>query len=150
VAAVRRAVDDLRPPALDELGLAGALREHVAAYRMAGSGGPGDAPVTVVAAELPPLRAAVEVAAYRIATEAVANAVRHADAATCRVSLAVAGDDLLVEVADDGRGIDAGAVPGVGSSSMRERAAEVGGTLEIDTAPGGGTTVRTRLPLATS
>ncbi|WP_029433210.1 sensor histidine kinase [Blastococcus sp. URHD0036] len=150
VAAVRRAVDDLRPPALDELGLVGALREHVAAYRMAASGGPGDAPVTVVAAELPPLRAAVEVAAYRIATEAVANAVRHAGAAGCRVCLAVEGDDLLVEVSDDGAGIDPGAVPGVGSTSMRERAAELGGTLEIETAPGEGTTVRTRLPLATS
>nr|WP_275585712.1 ATP-binding protein [Geodermatophilus sabuli] len=153
VAAVRRAVDDLRPPALDELGLVGALREHVAAYRLpvpAGTG-PGDGaeqPVTVVAPDLPPLRAAVEVAAYRIATEAVANAVRHAAAAECRVTLAVAGDDLVVEVADDGRGIDPAAVPGVGSTSMRERAAEVGGILEIDSSPGEGTTVRTRLPLA--
>ena len=160
VAAVRRAVDDLRPPALDELGLVGALREHVAAYRLpvgtSASGGVGalgaDAParVTVAADELPPLRAAVEVAAYRIATEAVANAVRHAGAGSCRVCLAVAGDDLLVEVVDDGRGIDPAAAPGVGSASMRERAAELGGTLEIVTAPGEGTTVRTRLPLATS
>ncbi|WP_409332206.1 sensor histidine kinase [Trujillonella humicola] len=160
VAAVRRAVDDLRPPALDELGLAGALREHVAAYRLpvaAGApgapGAPGEdagARVTVVAGELPPLRAAVEVAAYRIATEAVANAVRHAGVARCRVSLTVAGDDLLVEVTDDGTGIDPAAVPGVGSTSMRERAAELGGHLEIETAPGEGTTVRTRLPLATS
>ncbi len=151
VAAVRRAVDDLRPPALDELGLVGALREHVAAYRMAGSGGAApESPVTVDAGELPPLRAAVEVAAYRIATEAVANAVRHAGATTCRVCLTVTGGDLLVVVSDDGTGIDPGAVPGVGSTSMRERAAELGGTLEIETAPGEGTTVRTRLPLATS
>ncbi|MGY1743415.1 MULTISPECIES: sensor histidine kinase [unclassified Blastococcus] len=158
VAAVRRAVDDLRPPALDELGLVGALREHVAAYRLTaaatGPGRPADdagADVTVLAEqELPPLRAAVEVAAYRIATEAVANAVRHAGATDCRVCLAVDGDDLLVVVTDDGRGIDPGAVPGVGSTSMRERAAELGGTLEIETAPGEGTTVRTRLPLTTT
>jgi signal transduction histidine kinase len=151
VAAVRRAVDDLRPPALDELGLVEALREHVAAYRLAvHAGGPGaDAGGVVVTAEpLPPLRAAVEVAAYRIATEAVANAVRHADGSTCRVSLGASGDDLLVEIADDGRGLPADAVPGVGSTSMRERAAELGGTLEVTSTPGGGTTVRARLPLA--
>ena len=90
VAAVRRAVDDLRPPALDELGLVEALREHVAAYRLpvpAGApGGEADAPVSTVTARraLPPLRAAVEVAAYRIAAEAVANAVRHAEATHLR------------------------------------------------------------------
>jgi signal transduction histidine kinase len=151
VAAVRRAVDDLRPPALDELGLVAALREHVAAHRMAvptgGSGGGVDG-VTVVAGELPPLRAAVEVAAYRIATEAVSNAVRHAGASTCTVSLGLSGEDLLVEITDDGRGVPADAVPGVGSTSMRERAAELGGSLDVTTAEGSGTTVRARLPLA--
>ncbi|MGY1618526.1 sensor histidine kinase [Geodermatophilus sp. SYSU D00691] len=152
VAAVRRVVDDLRPPALDELGLVGALREHVAAYRMPvpAGGAPAEAEpdrVTVVAGELPELRAAVEVAAYRIATEAVANAVRHAEATACRVTLAAEDGDLLVEVADDGRGVPDDAVPGVGTTSMRERAAELGGTLEVVTAPGAGTTVRARLPL---
>lgn len=129
VAAVRRAVDDLRPPALDELGLVEALREHVAAYRL-------------------PVRAAVEVAAYRIATEAVANAVRHAEGSSCRVTLGLCGEDLLVEIADDGRGLPADAVPGVGSASMRERAAELGGSLDVTSSPGAGTTVRARLPLA--
>jgi signal transduction histidine kinase len=153
VAAVRRAVDDLRPPALDELGLVEALREHVAAYRLpvpAGSGGASDdvARVGVTAGDLPALRAAVEVAAYRIATEAVANAVRHAGASTCTVSLGVRGDDLLVEITDDGHGVPADAVPGVGSTSMRERAGEIGGTLEVTSAHGAGTTVRARLPLA--
>ncbi len=152
VAAVRRAVDDLRPPALDELGLVVALREHVAAYRLpvpAGASGPEaeEARVTVTATPLPTLRAAVEVAAYRIATEAVANAVRHAGASTCTVSLGLSGDDLLVEVVDDGRGVAPDAVPGVGSTSMRERAAELGGTLDVTTAPGAGTTVRARIPL---
>ena len=88
VAAVRRAVDDLRPPALDELGLVEALREHVAAYRLPVAAG---APARRARRRhrrrraLPPLRAAVEVAAYRIAAEAVANAVRHAGATTCQV-----------------------------------------------------------------
>ena len=59
----------------------------------------------------------------------------------------MSGDDLLVEIADDGRGVPADAVPGVGSASMRERAAELGGTLDVTTTPGGGTTVRARLPL---
>jgi signal transduction histidine kinase len=152
VAAVRRAVDDLRPPALDELGLVEALREHVAAYRLpVPAGGSGaeadDARVTVTAGPLPTLRAAVEVAAYRIATEAVTNAVRHAGAATCTVSLGLSGDDLLVEIVDDGRGVAPDAVPGVGSTSMRERAAELGGTLDVTSAPGAGTTVRARIPL---
>ncbi|MGY1601759.1 sensor histidine kinase [Geodermatophilus sp. SYSU D00815] len=152
VAAVRRVVDDLRPPALDELGLVGALREHVAAYRMpvaAGATGADPEPdrVTVVAGELPELRAAVEVAAYRIATEAVTNAVRHAEASTCRVTLTAEDGDLVVEVTDDGRGVPDDAVPGVGTTSMRERAAELGGTLEVVTAAGEGTTVRARLPL---
>jgi signal transduction histidine kinase len=150
VAAVRRAVDDLRPPALDELGLVEALREHVAAYRLpVSAGAPAHEPagVIVVAGALPPLRAAVEVAACRIATEAVANAVRHADGQTCRVSLGVSGDDLLVEITDDGGGMREDAVPGVGSASMRERAAELGGTLEVTSGAGSGTTVRARLPL---
>ena len=100
-------------------------------------------------ARLPPLRAAVEVAAYRIATEAVANAVRHAGAVDLHGRLSgCSGDDLLVEITDDGRGVPADAVPGVGSTSMRERAAELGGTLDVTTAPGAGTTVRARLPLA--
>jgi signal transduction histidine kinase len=112
-------------------------------------GGPATAArVTVEAEVFPALRAAVEVAAYRIAAEAVANAVRHAGASTCTVTLGLSGDDLLVEISDDGRGVPADAVPGVGSASMRERAAELGGTLDVTTAPGGGTTVRARLPLA--
>ena len=151
VAAVRRAVDDLRPPALDELGLVEALREHVAAYRLPVRTGASDdepAGITVSAEPLPPLRAAVEVAAYRIATEAVANAVRHAGGSACRVTLGLSGQDLVVEIADDGRGLPDDAVPGVGSASMRERAAELGGSFEVTTTSGAGTVVRAHLPLA--
>ncbi len=145
IADVRRVVEELRPPALDELGLAGALRER--AGRLAGAHGPGaDGVVIDVEAPeaLPPLPAAVEVATYRIATEALTNVVRHAAARRCMVRLGV-GAQIEIEVVDDGRGIGA-APPGVGLSSMRERAAELGGTCTVAAGPGGGTVVRALLP----
>jgi signal transduction histidine kinase len=86
------------------------------------------------------------VAAYRIASEAVANAVRHGRATSCRVCVAPGDDGLLVEVRDDGCGISADARPGVGLSSMRERATEIGGRFELTTGSEG-TTVRAVLPL---
>jgi len=99
-AEVRRVVYALRPPALDELGLVPALREQAAQYSQNGLR------VTVEAPEpLPPLPAAVEVAAYRIGVEALTNVVRHARARTCTVCLTV-GDDLQLEIADDGHGFD--------------------------------------------
>jgi len=143
VAEVRRIVEDLRPPALDELGLLGSLREQLAVFE--GSG------VTVeVIAPYPllDLPAAVEVAAYRIATEAVTNAVRHGSCASCTVELAVDSGWLTISVVDDGRGMSPAARPGVGLQSMRERSAELRGTFEV-TVPGGGsgTLIRARLPL---
>jgi signal transduction histidine kinase len=149
VAEVRRVVDDLRPPALDELGLAGALRESVAAYSLEPAGAaPAAAPRVdlLLDAPLPELPAAVEVAAYRIATEAVANAVRHSGCRTCRIRLGLADAGLAVEVADDGGGLPAGVVPHVGLVSMRERATEIGGRLTIDSGADG-TRVRAWLPL---
>ena len=98
--------------------------------------------------KLPPLPAAVEVAAYRIATEAITNAIRHAGARHCRVRI-VANTALEVEVTDDGHGWDGRLIPGVGIQSMRERAADLGGTLTIERVPGGGTSVLARLPLTT-
>ena len=138
VADVRRLVHDLRPPALDDLGLVGALRQQ--AQRL-------DPPATVTAGDLGTLPAAVEVAAFRIASEAMTNVARHAAASTCSVALGVANDLLVVEVADDGVGIPAEVQAGVGLLSLRERAAELGGTSEITCPPSGGTTVRTRLPV---
>ena len=88
----------------------------------------------------------MEVAAYRIVSEAVANAVRHSQAATCTVQLAAADGCLLLTITDDGTGIPASASPGVGLTSMRDRAAELGGDLQIDTGPAG-TILRSRLPL---
>ena len=148
LADLRQVVDGLRPPALDELGLRGAIVAQ--ATRLEGSTASSVAATISVEARpdpLPDLPAAIEVAAYRIAVEALTNAVRHAEARTCRVRLD-AGEDLVVEVADDGRGLPATTTPGVGLESMEIRAAEVGGSLRIVRRRGGGTRVEARLPIA--
>lgn len=139
---IRHLVYGLRPPALDDLGLAGALKE------MAGPG-------TSVEArgDLEGLPAAVEVAAYRIVQEALTDARRHAGAAAVRVTLervpATAGGHghLNVRVGDDGVGVTPGRRSGVGLASMRERAAELGGTCVITSPPGEGTLVEAVLPV---
>jgi signal transduction histidine kinase len=100
---------------------------------------------------LPSLPAAVEVACFRIAQEAIANASRHSGAHSCRVSLSLNGDNeqtLALEVADDGVGIPENRSAGVGMSSMRERAEELGGTLSVEALPQGGTRVVARFPLS--
>ena len=151
LADIRRLVYELRPPALDELGLVGAVRQQ--AERLTGGAEPGtDArttpTITIHAPDrLPELPAAVEVAAYRIAAEALANVVRHSGARDCEVRFSHEGG-LTVEVEDDGRGVPRDARAGVGLTSMRERAAELGGTLEIAGGAVGGTRVRAWLPLA--
>ncbi|MEX2501620.1 MAG: sensor histidine kinase, partial [Trueperaceae bacterium] len=153
IADIRRLVYDLRPPALDELGLLGAIRERAAQCHTAGAGtgsGDGDSglTVTVEAAEpFPILPAAVEVAAYRIVMEALTNAVRHARARTCTVRLALSDHTVAVEVDDDGIGLPADHTPGVGLLSMRERAAELGGSCVVSTRPDGGTRVAAHLPV---
>jgi signal transduction histidine kinase len=123
---IRHVVYNLRPPALDELGLIGALREYVARL---GNNEAMPLNVAVEAPEmLPPLPAAVEVAAYRIAQEAVTNVLRHACAQSCIVRIWVE-DGLRIEVSDDGIGMDETEQIGVGLTSMRERAEELGGTF---------------------
>jgi signal transduction histidine kinase len=147
VADIRRLIYALRPPALDDLGLASAIgegAEQVAAGR--------NLQVTVEASPgLGQLPAAVEVAAYRIAQEAITNVARHAEARHCTVRLALDrdGGTLRVEIQDDGRGRDPGRAMGVGMVSMRERAEELGGTWVIDALPLGGTLVTARLPCRT-
>lgn len=139
---IRQLVYDLRPPALDELGLVPAIREQAANYSQYGLN------ITVQAPErLPPLPAAVEVAAYRIAQEALTNVARHAQAKVCRVRLSLGGE-LELEITDDGIGLPEDRRAGVGLSSMRERAAELGGTCVVEPAgPAGGTRLLARLPL---
>jgi signal transduction histidine kinase len=138
---IRALVYDLRPPALDELGLVPALREQIARFADTGEvelslDAPGDVPV---------LPAAVEVAAFRIVQEAVTNVLKHAHATRCTVRIA-AGEDLVVEIADDGVGISPEPSVGVGIRSMRERAAELDGSLAISSDERG-TRIVARFPL---
>jgi signal transduction histidine kinase len=140
---VRRLVNDLRPPALDELGLVGALRQQTDRLALRSPGLEIRVDSDPV---LPSLSAATEVAAYRIAVEAVTNSVRHAGARSCHVQVAANGA-LRLEVVDDGSGIADGTPPGVGLSAMRERAAEVGGICTVAPADGSGTRVLAVLPL---
>jgi signal transduction histidine kinase len=137
VADIRRIAYNLRPPVLDEMGLVGAIREH--ATRVGGT-------TVAVPAPLPPLPAAVEVAAYRIAVEAMTNASRHAPGAAIEVSLSVNGR-LELQIADAGTGLPPGFRAGVGLRSMRERAAELGGECVLDPRDPHGTVVRASLPL---
>jgi signal transduction histidine kinase len=139
---IRRLVYDLRPPALDELGLVSALREQARQYyELSGVQVVLDAPP-----QIPPLPAAVEVAAFRIVLEALTNVARHAQAHTCSVRLHL-DDRLIIEVSDDGRGLPPQHPLGVGLASMQERAAELGGTCAITSGTTGGTHVQVRLPL---
>jgi signal transduction histidine kinase len=140
---VRRIAHQLRPPALDALGLVGALRSHAASHQRV--------QITVDAPQpLPTLPAAVELAAYRIVLEALHNVISHAEASSCRVMLQAERDPeaLRVQVIDDGRGMPTDAPVGVGLQSMRERAVELGGSCVVRSADGGGTMVEAVLPLS--
>jgi signal transduction histidine kinase len=139
---VRRLVDDLRPPALDELGLVGALQQRADQMSIRADGTA--IRVSLEAVGLPPLPAALEVAAYRIATEALTNVVRHSRATSAVLTLHCASD-LQIEVADDGPPTGAWR-PGVGLQAMQERAAELGGTFKATPTPTGGR-VQAHLPL---
>jgi signal transduction histidine kinase len=153
---IRAAIDDirhlvyaLRPPTLDQLGLVEAVRAQAVQYSRAEVQNEAALQITVEAPEtLPPLPAAVEVAAFRIIQEALTNVVTHAQARHCVVRLEL-GHDLQVEVVDDGVGLGNGRPPpnGLGLLSMRERAEELGGTCLIEPAAGGGTRIVAALPL---
>jgi signal transduction histidine kinase len=140
---VRRVVYALRPPALDQLGLIGALRQHSATL----SAGDPQLEIDVEAPEpMPPLGAAVEVAAYRIAQEALTNVARHARARHASITITV-DDALALTIADDGRGLPEHPRTGIGLTSMRERATELGGTFAITRPANAGTLLAVRLPL---
>ena len=139
---VRRIAYDLRPPALDQLGLLPAIQEHISSLEL-----PGDLKIILEAPPYTPdLPAAIEVAAYRIVLEAVTNISQHAQASQAAVRLEF-NHWLQIEVTDDGHGIPEAISPGVGISSMRERTSELGGTFTIAPRPQGGTRLLARLPL---
>ena len=141
---VRRIVYGLRPPALDELGLAGSLREEIGRLQY-------QTPALAVSLDvsgdgLADLPAAVEVACYRIVTEALTNITKHARARRCSVRLQL-DHCLAVEVCDDGVGLADGWRAGVGIASIRERVVELGGDLMIAPAVPHGTRIAARLPV---
>ena len=136
---VRRLVHDLRPPALDDLGLLAAIEQQAERARVALA-------VEVHAGDLEGLPAAVEVAAFRIVSEALNNVVKHAGATLCVVALDPQASALEVSVTDDGSGIAEHVEAGVGLLSLRERAEELGGQCEVSCPSGGGTRVRAWLP----
>ena len=148
VAEIRRLVYELRPPALDELGLAAALQMQASQMN-----GHTALQITVSAQPdpLPPLPAAVEVAAYRIALEAMTNVVRHAKAQRCDVLLQLREQNhslLDITVRDDGIGPSQGAATGVGLRSMRERAEELGGDCTLENREAGGARLHAMLPIS--
>jgi signal transduction histidine kinase len=140
---IRRLVYNLRPPALDELGLVDALKESFRHHMQAGC----QVQISTDPNPLPTLPAAIEVAVYRITQEAVTNVVRHARAAHCAVEISIQNQHLDLLISDDGRGFPANFYHGVGLSSMRERAEELSGLIDFKNHPTGGVLVQARLPL---
>ena len=136
---IRRLVHGLRPPALDNLGLVGALELHMGRLTTA------HCCIVVDAENLPGLPAAIEVAAYRITVEAVTNTIRHTTSSTCSVRLEAERETLLINVRDNG-GPNAPWTPSVGILSMREQAWDLGGDLTCGSDEVGGI-VTARLPL---
>jgi two-component system, NarL family, sensor kinase len=138
VEGVRQLAYGLRPAALDELGLVGALREEGSRY--------GPVKVIIQAPEsMPALPSSIEVAAYRIAAEALTNVVRHSDAKLASVRLAADDGVLEMIITDDGSSI-APWSPGLGLASIKTRASEVGGACEAGPTAEGGRVVAV-LPL---
>lgn len=144
---IRQLVYNLRPPALDELGLEGAVREMATAQESSG--------LEIFVIARPPitqLPAALEVAAYRIIQEAITNVSRHAKARNCQVLLTITGGkghkQLKIEVVDDGVGVPGDRLSGIGLFSMRERAEELGGSFGIEPGTSGGTRVTAVLPFS--
>jgi signal transduction histidine kinase len=136
---VRRLANQLRPPAVNRLGLLGALTELAARHSCP------TLDVRLTTGELGNLSAATEVAAYAIGAEAITNVARHANASSCQITLTRAADTLTIAVEDDGIGL-CGTTPGLGRTSMVERAEELGGTCRVTNGPGSGTRVEAFLP----
>ena len=140
-AVIRQLVYDLRPPLLDQLGLIEAIKQ----IRLADE----SLQLEIIAPNpLPQLSAAAEVALYRIVTEALHNVSKHAQATNCTITLAAEPASLLLTIVDNGQGIAPNQLDGVGIQSMGERAAELGGTFNIQPAGSTGTHIEVRLPLS--
>jgi signal transduction histidine kinase len=140
---------DLRPPLLDEMGLVAALRGYLETQAQRTG-----IEIEVAGDTVPDLTPEIEITAFRVAQEAVTNAIRHAKARRIEVSVEPVNGTLAIRVHDDGKGFDVqGTVEGpatgksIGLLGMQERAKLLGGDLRITSAPGRGTTVQLRLPL---
>jgi signal transduction histidine kinase len=146
---VRDVLVDLRPPGLDELGLAAALNEH--ARQVAGRSG---FSVAIRAPDgIPRLAPVTEITLFRIAQEALTNVAKHARATEVTVALKAGPDTVILSIADNGRGFDTAARPErpsarLGLVGMRERAEAIGGKLRVESAPGEGARVIVEAPCA--
>ncbi|WP_157805111.1 histidine kinase [Mumia flava] len=143
IADVRELSHSLLPPAIEQLGLGPALEELVARWDTA------DVRVDLVCGPLPPLAPPVAAAAYAIASESVTNVAKHSGTGACTLDVRIGDGDLLVTCVDGGRGFEPQVRHGVGLGSMRERAAELGGSVEIRS-NGSGTRVDARIPTTTA
>lgn len=142
LAEMRALIFELRPETLENEGLVAALTKQVEALRARHG-----IALNSDLMEEPPLKLRAKEALYRIAQEAMNNVIRHAGASLLELRLVAEDGSVVLEVRDDGRGFDpAGEFPGhLGLKSMRERLGKVGGTLQIDSQPGLGTTIRASL-----
>jgi two-component system, NarL family, sensor histidine kinase UhpB len=141
---VRRIARELRPEALDDLGLANAL--IALCTRMGAQGGPRIE--RDLQAKLPPLSPDVELVIYRVAQEALTNALRHSGARNAKLSLTADAEFVTLAVTDDGKGLPTPLPPGTaGMAGMRERALLVGGMLSVASSPEDGTEVRLMIPI---
>ena len=143
---IQRFIKQLRPVSLDQLGLLGAIRQLADEVNDLNQM---KVWFTVPRAsfQLPALSEAAEIAAFRIVHQALTNVVRHARATECRIILDIRDNELCIAIQDNGCGIAPGAQLGVGINSMRERAAELGGSFNIQSSAGTGTHLVVRLPL---
>ncbi len=132
----------VRPGVLTDLGLRSGLDALVDSFRQYGT-----ARVHAVLPErLPPMTSEAELAVYRITQEALTNAARHASATRIVVAVQLTADDLLLQVTDDGRGLDDATGEDQGMRGMRERALLIGGRLRIDSPPSRGVRVALAVP----
>ncbi|MDG0795143.1 sensor histidine kinase [Cohnella ginsengisoli] len=139
---IRQLVYSLRPPALDEFGLTFALKELALQFK--------DPSLQVVLEGFDrrlTLSAAAEVAVYRIVQEALTNVVKHAGASRCEIVLRLQASVLHLDISDNGKGLPETLSPGIGIRSIRERAAELGGTCELQSSSGQGTHISVKLPM---